>query len=600
MGIIKTSKLIHRFLQKNDAGEVVSETAALQDIDLDIEAGSFVALIGHNGSGKTTLARHFNALLTPTEGTVWIDGRDTADPAQTLAVRQTAGMVFQNPDNQLVAGIVEEDVAFGPENLGIPSQEIWERVADSLEKTGMSAYREMAPGRLSGGQKQRIAIAGILAMKPSCMILDEPTAMLDPGGRKSVLEAVQALNRQEGVTVILITHDMEEAAMADRVIVMDQGKVVLDGTPRDVLKELPLLQSLRLGVPFETELAWKLRENGMPIPEGIMDQEELAEAVAKAFGVQKGLAGINTDDFPAGEEHQPKPAAGAAPPLIRLENVSFYYAKGLSYEKRALQDISLQIRSGERIAVIGPTGSGKSTLLELMDGLARPASGRILYEGEDIFEKKYTRARICRMTGVAFQYPEYQLFGEDILTDVMFGPKNLGLTEEEAKERAVKALQMMGIGEEMFSKSPFTLSGGEKRRAAIAGILAMRPRILLLDEPAAGLDAAGKKDLEESILRLQKEEGMTILQTSHSMEDAALYADRVIVLSEGKIFRDGPAAEVFRDSQALEEIGLAAPRSMYIMKRLREKGIPVKEDVITLSQAEQEILRCFKEGSHVS
>ena len=600
MGIIKTRGLVHRFLLKNEAGESVSETAALQDINVDIEAGSFVAIIGHNGSGKTTLARHFNALLAPTEGTVWVDGKDTSDVAQTLAIRRTAGMVFQNPDNQIVASVVEEDVAFGPENLGVPIPEIWERVAESLEKTGMNAYREMSPNRLSGGQKQRIAIAGILAMKPSCMILDEPTAMLDPGGRQGVLEAVRSLNKQEGVTVILITHDMEEAALADRVIVMEKGRIFADGSPRQVLSDLSLLQRLQLGAPFAAELAVQLRSAGMEIPDEIIGEDELAEAVAAAIPVhcirrnrnEEELSGTASERH-AAESHTAERYA-ASPELIRLEDISFYYGKGLRYEKHALKDISLQICAGERIALIGPTGSGKSTFLEVLGGLAKPFSGKVFYEGEEIREKGYSRKQLCRMTGMVFQYPEYQLFGEDVLTDVMFGPRNLGLSETEAKDQAIQALRMMGIDEKLFSKSPFSLSGGEKRRVAIAGVLAMHPRVLLLDEPAAGLDASGKKDLEESLLRLQKEEGLTLVQTSHSMEDAAEYAERVIVLHEGQIFRDGLAEEVFRDTESLETIGLAAPRSIYLMRKLSEKGIPVRENAITLSQAREEILSCLQ------
>ena len=600
MGIIKTRGLIHRFLLKNDAGEVVSESAALQDINVDIEAGSFVAIIGHNGSGKTTLARHFNVLLAPTEGTVWVDGKDTSDAEQTLAIRRTAGMVFQNPDNQLVASVVEEDVAFGPENLGVPTPEIWERVAESLEKTGMNAYREMSPNRLSGGQKQRIAIAGILAMKPSCMILDEPTAMLDPGGRQSVLEAVRSLNKQEGVTVILITHDMEEAALADRVIVMEKGRISADGSPRQVLSDLPLLQRLQLGAPFAAELAAQLRDASMTIPEEIISEDELAEAVAAAIPAHC-IHALRTEGFRSDVHNLDNyPQRDSSPELIRLEDISFYYGKSLSYEKHALKDISLQICAGERIALIGPTGSGKSTFLEVLGGLAKPFSGKVFYEGEEIREKGYSRKQLCRMTGMVFQYPEYQLFGEDVLTDVMFGPRNLGLSETEAKNQAIQALRMMGIDEKLFSKSPFSLSGGEKRRVAIAGVLAMHPRVLLLDEPAAGLDASGKKDLEESLLRLQKEEGLTLVQTSHSMEDAAEYAERVIVLHEGQIFRDGLAEDVFRETESLETIGLAAPRSLYLMRKLCDKGIPVRTNAITLSQARDEILNCWKEAGHVS
>lgn len=600
MGIIKTRGLVHRFLLKTETAESASETAALQDINVDIEAGSFVAIVGHNGSGKTTLARHFNALLAPTEGTVWVDGKETSDPSQTLAIRRTAGMVFQNPDNQLVASVVEEDVAFGPENLGVPTQEIWERVAESLEKTGMSAYREMSPNRLSGGQKQRIAIAGILAMKPSCMILDEPTAMLDPGGRQSVLEAVRSLNKQEGVTVILITHDMEEAALADRIIVMEEGKVAADGSPRQVLSDLSLLRRLRLGAPFAAELAGQLRSAGMAIPDEIIGENELAEVISTAIPAHCIQVQQTKESLTHVENIEYSLHINQAPELIRAEDISFYYGKGLNYEKQALQDISLQICAGERIALIGPTGSGKSTFLEVLGGLAKPSSGKVFYEGEEIREKGYSRSQLCRIAGMVFQYPEHQLFGEDVLTDVMFGPQNLGLSETEAKDRAVQALHLMGIDEKQFSKSPFLLSGGEKRRVAIAGVLAMRPRVLLLDEPAAGLDEAGKTDLEESLLRLQKEDGLTLVQTSHSMEDAAQYAERVIVLQEGRILRDGPAAEVFQDTESLEAIGLAAPRSLYLLRKLREKGIPVRANAITLSQAREEILRCWKEAGHVS
>ena len=392
MGIIKTHGLVHRFLQKNVQGEAISETAALQDINVDIEPGSFVAIVGHNGSGKTTLARHFNALLAPSEGTVWIDGKDTSDPAQTLAIRRTAGMVFQNPDNQLVASVVEEDVAFGPENLGVPTQEIWGRVTESLEKTGMSMYREMSPNRLSGGQKQRVAIAGILAMKPSCMILDEPTAMLDPAGRQDVLEAVRVLNQEEGVTIILITHDMEEAALADRVIVMEKGKIAADGTPRRVLSDLPLLQRLHLEAPFAAELATQLCSAGMAIPKDIFGEEELTEAIAGALRnrivktssascIQAGQ--IDAFETLHADEEQVAGTYDSHPELIRLDNISFFYAKGLSYEKQALQDISLQISEGESIALIGPTGSGKSTLLEVMAGVTKPSSGKVFYEGEE-------------------------------------------------------------------------------------------------------------------------------------------------------------------------------------------------------------------------
>ncbi len=283
MGFIKIVNLMHEFIQKDEDGRVESCTQAFQHIDLDIEAGSFVVLLGHNGSGKSTLARHLNGLLQPTEGTVWIDGRDVSDPSELLTVRKSVGMVFQNPDNQIVAGVVEEDVAFGPENMGVPTKEIWQRVAKSLERVGMTACRYHSPNKLSGGQKQRVAIAGILAMEPSCIVFDEATSMLDPLGRKEVLDAAHALNILAGITGIMITHDMAEAVDADRVLVMDQGKLVMDGTPREIFSHVEELKKLRLSVPQPTELAWELKKQGLPLQDGILTREELVDALDDIF-----------------------------------------------------------------------------------------------------------------------------------------------------------------------------------------------------------------------------------------------------------------------------------------------------------------------------
>ena len=272
--IIRALHLIHDYVQKDENGNIESKNRVLRDISVDIEAGSFVVLLGHNGSGKSTLARHLNALLQPTEGTVWINGHDTKEQREWLEIRKTAGMVFQNPDNQIIASVVEEDVAFGPENMGVPTEEIWQRVAKSLESVDMTAYRYHSPNKLSGGQKQRIAIAGIMAMRPSCMVLDEATAMLDPSGRREVLEAVHRLNKEEKVTVILITHHMDEAVDADRVLVMDQGQIAMDGTPKEVFSRVEELQKLELDVPQITELAWQLKQQGMPFSDCILTQEQ--------------------------------------------------------------------------------------------------------------------------------------------------------------------------------------------------------------------------------------------------------------------------------------------------------------------------------------
>lgn len=282
MGIIRAFKLGFDYLKYDEDGNVQDTQRAVDDVSLDIEAGEFVAILGHNGSGKSTLAKHMNALLLPSEGTIWIDGMDTSKEPELWKIRQKAGMVFQNPDNQIIGTIVEEDVGFGPENMGIPTENIWKRVDDSLQKVGMTAWRHHSPNKLSGGQKQRVAIAGVMAMQPRCIVLDEPTAMLDPNGRKEVLEAVRELNRQEKVTVILITHYMEEVIHADRVYVMDSGKVVMQGTPREIFSQVDILKAYRLDVPQVTLLAHELKNSGVNVPEGILTTEELVSALCQS------------------------------------------------------------------------------------------------------------------------------------------------------------------------------------------------------------------------------------------------------------------------------------------------------------------------------
>lgn len=275
MGIIKASKLIYDYIRRDEEDHVEEVNRAIDELSLEIRTGDFVAILGHNGSGKSTFAKQINGILLPTEGTVWISGMDTADDAHIWDIRKTAGMVFQNPDNQIIGNIVEEDVGFGPENLGVPTEEIWKRVDESLEAVGMMAYRMKSPNKLSGGQKQRVAIAGVMAMKPQCIILDEPTAMLDPTGRREVISTLHELNRKEGITVLLITHYMEEVIDADRVIVMDDGRLVMDGTPREIFSRVRELKSYRLDVPQVTELAYELKQEGIEMPDGILTMSEL-------------------------------------------------------------------------------------------------------------------------------------------------------------------------------------------------------------------------------------------------------------------------------------------------------------------------------------
>lgn len=584
MSMIKTNKLIFEYEKRDDEGNIIGAHRAIDEVNLDIEPGQFIAILGHNGSGKSTLAKHMNAILTPTGGTMWVDGKDTKEEDNIWDVRQTAGMVFQNPDNQIIGTVVEEDVGFGPENLGVPTEEIWERVEQSLKSVGMIEYRHHSPNKLSGGQKQRVAIAGVVAMRPKCIVLDEPTAMLDPNGRKEVLRTVEELRKREKVTVILITHYMEEVIGADRVIVMDKGHVVMDGTTREIFSQVELLKKYRLDVPQVTLLAYELKQMGYAIPDGILSVEELFEAL-EACGLKKE----QDMKISNSKASTPTKKEKAEAPILKLENINYVYSPETAYEKKALKDINWDIYEGEFIGVIGHTGSGKSTMIQHLNGLMKATSGALYFKGENIYGEKYNLKNLRSNVGLVFQYPEHQLFEVDVLSDVCFGPKNQGLSEEECKERALEALKLVGLPEKYYENSPFNLSGGQKRRVAIAGVLAMKPGVLVLDEPTAGLDPKGRDEILDQIAHLQKEKNLTVILVSHSMEDIAKYVDRIVVMNKGNKMYDGTPKEVFAHYKELEKVGLAAPQVTYMMHALAEKGIPVDVEVTTIQEAAEEI-----------
>ena len=603
MGIIKAAKLAYDYLRYGEEGEEPEINRAIDDVDLDVEEGQFIAILGHNGSGKSTLAKHINGLLVPSEGTLWVDHMDTSSLDDIWKIRQKAGMVFQNPDNQIIGTVVEEDVGFGPENLGVPTDEIWKRVDESLEAVGMTAYRHHSPNKLSGGQKQRVAIAGVMAMRPKCIVLDEPTAMLDPNGRKEVLKAVRELNQKEKVTVILITHYMEEVVFADDVYVMDSGHVVMHATPREIFSQVDELKKYRLDVPQVTLLAHELHKTGLPIPEGILTIQELVDELnKKELQVPVGWEKIKMKDSDstvnsaigatewkkAGEQ----PQNGAE--SIRMEHVYYTYSPGTAYEMHALKDINLEIPQGQFVGVIGHTGSGKSTLIQHFNGLVRPTQGHIYFEGQDIWAERFPLRGLRSQVGLVFQYPEHQLFETDVLTDVCFGPKNQNLTQEECEERAKEALKHVGLDESYYEKSPFELSGGQKRRVAIAGVLAMNPKVLILDEPTAGLDPQGRDEILDQIASLHETRGITIILVSHSMEDIAKYVDRIIVMNHGeKVYDDAPK-KVFAHYKELEKIGLAAPQITYIMHALAEKGREVDTSATTVEEARGSIMKALE------
>lgn len=588
MSMIKTNKLIFEYEKRDDEGNIIGAHRAIDEVNLDIEPGQFIAILGHNGSGKSTLAKHMNAILTPTGGTMWVDGKDTKEEENIWDVRQTAGMVFQNPDNQIIGTVVEEDVGFGPENLGVPTDEIWERVEQSLKSVGMIEYRHHSPNKLSGGQKQRVAIAGVVAMRPKCIVLDEPTAMLDPNGRKEVLRTVEELRKREKVTVILITHYMEEVIGADRVIVMDKGHVVMDGTTREIFSQVELLKKYRLDVPQVTLLAYELKQKGYAIPDGILSVEELITAL-ETCGINKSQA--QKVYIQTAKEKKIEDSVRADAPILKLENVNYVYSPETAYEKKALNDINWDIYEGEFIGVIGHTGSGKSTMIQHLNGLMKATSGALYFKGENIYDEKYNLKQLRNNVGLVFQYPEHQLFEVDVLSDVCFGPKNQGLSEEECKERALEALRLVGLPEKYYESSPFDLSGGQKRRVAIAGVLAMKPKVLVLDEPTAGLDPKGRDEILDQIAYLQKEENLTVILVSHSMEDIAKYVDRIVVMNKGNKMYDGTPKEVFAHYQELEQVGLAAPQVTYMMHALAEKGIPVDVEATTIKEAAEEIAK---------
>ena len=605
MRMIKTDNLIFEYKKHDDEGNVIGAHRAIDEINLDIEEGQFIAILGHNGSGKSTLAKHMNAILVPTGGTMWVDGKDTSAEDNIWDVRQSAGMVFQNPDNQIIGTVVEEDVGFGPENLGVPTEEIWKRVEESLSAVGMIEYRHHSPNKLSGGQKQRVAIAGVVAMRPKCIVLDEPTAMLDPNGRKEVLRTVEELRRREKVTVILITHYMEEVVGADRVIVMDKGHVVMDGTTKEVFSQVETLKKYRLDVPQVTLLAHELKKKGYDIPDAILTTEELVETLAKCEVTlnieQEGNAAAD-GNMAGNSEHALEPQSGALAegtdvsnePLIKVDHINYIYSPGNAYEKHALKDVSLDIYQGQFVGIIGHTGSGKSTLIQHLNGLIKATDGAIYYQGENIYGEKYNLRQLRNQVGLVFQYPEHQLFEIDVLTDVCFGPKNQGLSAEECKERAIEALQLVGLPEKYYERSPFDLSGGQKRRVAIAGVLAMKPKVLVLDEPTAGLDPKGRDEILDQIAHLQKEGNLTVILVSHSMEDIAKYVDRIVVMNHGEKLYDDVPKRVFAHYKELEKVGLAAPQVTYMMHTLAEAGISVDTEATTIEEAVKSISKALK------
>ena len=531
-----------------------------------------MAILGPNGSGKSTLARHLNVLLLPDEGKVWIDGKDTQAKERLYEIRSRVGMVFQNPDNQIIGTSVEEDVAFGPENKNVEPEKIRKIVEDVLRKVRLWEKRKTPPSKLSGGQKQRLATADALAGIPECLVLDEPTAMLDPSSRKEVINIVKELNQKEGMTIILITHHTDEVVDADRIILMKDGKIIGDDTPKKIFADHSLLKSAKMDIPPVVELSMRLKKQNIGLDEPVLHEQEMIRKITELYRSKCG----------AGK-------------MLQGKHITFSYPEPAKGKTDVLADVSFEIREHDFIGLIGASGSGKTTLIKHLNGLLKAESGEILFKGENIYSKKYPVSELRKKVGLVFQYPEQQLFGRTILKDVMYGPLNLGMSEEEAGKSAKESLELVGISEEYYQMSPMELSGGQKRCVAIAGVLAMQPEILVLDEPAAGLDPETKHEIFELLCRIREKRNNAIVLVSHHMEDVAQFANRVWVMYKGKIAMDGTPEEVYSRVEELEKMNIGIPQITHLTYLLIKEGIPLPRPAISVEEAEKMLAEILKE-----
>ncbi len=581
-----------------DVFEAESRSFALSGIDFSLQEGEFVAVLGHNGSGKSTLARLINGLLQPQTGKITVMGLDAQEEKNLFEIRKQVGIVFQNPDNQTVASIVEDDIAFGPENIGVNREEIGKRIDFALDSVGMEKFRHSTPARLSGGQKQRIAIAGVLALKPRVMILDEATAMLDPRGRKEVMDVVLRLNKEEKIAVLLITHFSEEAMLADRAIVMSGGSIVMEGAPKEILNRGEELSKYSLAMPRPLQICRKLSEGGLPVLEG-MEAETVAENIAFAL----------RDCTKPSEKELETNGAGTCLPIENMPPKGNIYCKNLTYvynakspfATHALNGVDLTIEKGDFFGIIGHTGSGKSTFVQHLNALLKvptaekkykkkkskknkpvPAPIILQVNGYDLTDKKTDFKELRSKVGMVFQYPEYQLFAETVFEDVAFGLKNFcpQVGEEETKKAVREALETVGLDyEKVKNSSPFELSGGQKRRVAIAGVIVTKPEILILDEPAAGLDPLGKEEIMRLLHTIHKDWCKTVIIVSHDMDEISENCNRAAIFSEGKVLAVESPKLLFKNSETLYQSGLDVPYTAKLTEKLREKGIDIRSDL---------------------
>ena len=572
---------------------------AVDHVSFHVKKGSHVALLGRNGSGKSTIARLINGLLLPDEGSVLVNGMDTTDSLDIFEIRRICGMVFQNPDNQLIGATVADDIAFGPCNLELPIDEVNARVDEALRSSGLTALRDRAPHNLSGGQKQKLAIASILAMEPECIILDEATSMLDPMSRRSVMELILELKEKSDISIVQITHHMEEAVLADYVYVISDGSIVLEGTPAEVFDQFERVRAEGLSVPVHIEIARRIADTTDTYyrPEDIFSFEG---AVSFVRGViESRTSSESTGDLDAGYEIGERRGVDNASQdldrerVIEISNLSFDYVSDAGEPVRALEDVSFSVEKGEILGILGHTGSGKSTLIQHINGIVPSKKGTVVVLGRDLSDRKTVRD-IRRHVGLLFQYPEDQLFEETVALDIAFAPKQLNRTPKEVERAVLSAARRLGV-ESILHRSPFELSGGQRRRVAIAGVLAAEPDIIMMDEPAAGLDPSGRDELFSDLVTLV-DEGATLLIVSHDMETMACLCDRILILNNGKVAGYGTPREMTSSADFLQSVSLDIPSSKRFLNCFVDLFPGLDTNCYTAEEAACALLRAVAEG----
>jgi energy-coupling factor transporter ATPase len=574
---------------------------AVDHLSFHVKKGSHVALLGRNGSGKSTIARLVNGLLLPDEGSVIVGGMDTRDSLDIFEIRRICGMVFQNPDNQLIGTTVADDIAFGPCNLELSIDEVNSRVDEALRKAGLTDLRDRAPHNLSGGQKQKLAIASVMAMEPECIILDEATSMLDPLSRQSVMELILELKDKSDISIVQITHHMEEAVLADYVYVISEGRITLEGTPADVFDQFERVHAEGLSIPTHIEIARRIA-NATTAP---YRPEDIFSFDGAVSFVRSVLSQFSPSDVPGNrrdtidkspsksvESEDRRVDDAAHERVVEISDLSFAYVSDAGDPVKALKNISLSVYRGEILGILGHTGSGKSTLIQHINGILPSKKGTVVVLGRDLSDRKVVR-EIRRHVGLLFQYPEDQLFEETVALDIAFAPKQLNRTSEQVERAVLRAAKRLGV-DSILHRSPFELSGGQRRRVAIAGVLAAEPDIIMMDEPAAGLDPAGRDDLFSDLMTLA-DEGATLLIVSHDMETMASLCDRILILNDGEIAGCGTPREMTSSSEFLESVSLVLPSSKRFLNRFVDLFPNLDTNCYTAEEAADSLLRATAE-----